>query len=59
MRGFLDTLDFGLKIRVGLSLRGKNGKKTEKKSQKGALFEQKAEKLKKKLQNDSFYCVFL
>ena len=37
---------------------GKIEKKTHKKSKNASLFEQKAEKTKKKLQNDSFCCVF-
>jgi len=33
-------------------------KNNDKKSKNASFFEQKAEKMKKKLQNDSFYCVF-
>ena len=40
-------------------LKSKNDKKTQKKSKNVSLFEQKATKKKKKLKNDSFYCVFL
>jgi len=44
---------------VGVKKKSKNDKKTQKKSKNVSLFEQKAEKLKKKLKNDSFYCVNL
>jgi len=43
---------------VVVSKKGKNGKKTQKKSKNVSLFEQKDKKLKKKLKNVSFYCVF-
>jgi len=46
--GVLVPLVFGLKMGVGLIGGGKNDKKTQEKSKNVSLFEQKAEKLKKK-----------
>jgi len=46
--GILGTFVFGLKMRVGVKKKSKNDKKTQKKSKNASLFEQKAEKLKKK-----------
>jgi len=56
--GILGSLDIGPKTGVGVLKTTKKRKKSYKMTRKRGKKERNEEKLKKKLQNDSVYCVF-